>query len=298
MKKVLLSAFALVALAVAAAGQSQYSLTQPAPHYATLKTLSAAPSPERAWMDTISFPMQEYSRAALANTLIRTAYLLPEDEAALPSLVSYPANSSEQTRAELDYLLQLQNKRTTQQIGRAQYIAEIGSTPLIINPTDSLYEENRRQLFYIAEPVGPWYNPTNFPATTRLLMNCIQDIRATEFRLKRHFNRARPYHLEPKLKPLARIGSPAFASGHTLWAFSQAYLFAEIIPEQKQIFLGRAEEVRWSRELMGIHFPSDNEASRMISEKLLTLWLKNPKFVADLNAAKEEWKTKNQTFKN
>jgi acid phosphatase (class A) len=265
-------------------------------HYKTLTALSSAPNPARASLDAIEYPWAEYSKNALTNSLLRTVYLSQEDEAKLPTLINFPANSSDQTRAELDYLLMLQSSRTKEQITRAEYIANIGSFPNIINPTDPDYAENRKQLFYIATPVGEWFNDKNFPLTTNLLMNCIQDIRVTEFRLKRHFKRPRPYHLEPKLNPLARINSPSFASGHTLWAFTQAYLFGEIIPEKREQFLNLAEEVRWSRELMGIHYPSDNEASRVIGWYLLKYWRNNPQFVADLKKAKTEWTTKKNEF--
>lgn len=265
--------------------------------YKTLAALSPEPNPARARMDLIEYPWVEYSKGALANSLMRTVYLSPEDEARLPLLIRFPANSSDQTRAELDYLLSLQEKRAKEEIARAQYIANIGSFPGIVNPTDPDYAENRRQLFYIATPVADWYNSDNFPETTALLLNCIQDIRATEFRLKRYFKRPRPYHLEPKLQPLARINSPSFASGHTLWAFTQAYIFSEIIPERRGEFLKMAEEVRWSRELMGIHYPSDNEASRVVGWHLFNYWHNNPRFAADMEKAKVEWRARKDSFR-
>ena len=277
--------------------QTVTSLEPISKHYKTLASLDNTAKSKRYYLDTISFPWSEYSRSAITNSLLRTVYIGEEDEAKLPSLISYPANSSDQTKSELDYLLDLQASRTEDQIKRAEYIGQIGSTPSIINPADSDYAANRNQLFYIAQHVGEWYNPQNFPATTRLLMNAIQDIRVTEFRLKRFFKRPRPYHLEPRLKPLARIGSPSFASGHTLWAFTQAYLFSEMIPQKKSEFVDRAEEVRWSRELMGIHYPSDNEASRIIAWHLLQSWKKNPQFVYDLEQARIEWEQKKNNFK-
>lgn len=273
-------------------GQNFHALEPIGKHYKTQAELSPLPHSSRANMDTITYPWIEYSKGAMANSLMRTYYLSQEDEAKLPGLIRFPANSSDQTRAELDYLLLLQNKRTKQEIDRANFIAEIGSWPNIINPTDPDYKENRKQLFYIAISVGEWFNDENFPATTQLLLNCIQDIRVTEFRLKRHFKRPRPYHLEPRLTPLARISSPSFASGHSLWAFTEAYIFSEIIPEKREEFLKMADEVRWSRELMGIHYPSDNEASRVIGWYLLKYWYNNPQFVSDLDKAKAEWATK------
>ena len=277
--------------------QNFHALEPISKHYKTLGELSALPGPARASMDTINYPWIEYSKGALTNSLMRTYYLSQEDEAKLPGLIQFPANSSDQTKAELDYLLTLQNKRTKQEIDRANFIANIGSWPTIINPTDPDYKENRKQLFYIASPVGEWFNNENFPAITQLLLNCIQDIRVTEFRLKRHFKRPRPYHLESRLNPLARINSPSFASGHTLWAFTEAYIFSEIIPEKREDFLKMAEEVRWSRELMGIHYPSDNEASRVIAWYLLKYWYNNPQFVSDMENAKIEWLTKKEKLK-
>jgi acid phosphatase (class A) len=260
------------------------------PAYKQIKDLSISPVETRKFLDTVKFPWSEYSKGALSNALWRTSYLLPKDEAKLPELIKYPANSSEQTRAELDYLLKLQNNRNKKEIERAEYIANIGSWPNILNPLDSDFNENRQQLFYILSTVtGQKINYKDYPATTQLLMNCIQDIRVTEFRLKKHFKRPRPYHLEPALKPLARINSPSFPSGHSLWSYTEAYLFGELIPDKRQEFIKTAAEVRWSRELMGIHYPSDNEASRVIGWYLLKYWYKNRQFVADLKKAKTEW---------
>ncbi|MES1214495.1 MAG: phosphatase PAP2 family protein [Bacteroidota bacterium] len=287
----LFSSYNLKALA-----QSNRELEPIKRHYKTQAALSSAVNPSRSFMDTIKYPWSEYSQNALTNMFVRTVYLSKVDEAKLPGLIKPPANSSDKTRAELDYLLSLQNNRTKDQIDRAQYIANIGSWFNILNPDDPDYNENRKQLFYIAEELGDWYNYQNFPATTKLLLNCIQDIRVTEFRLKFHFKRARPYHLEPQLHPLARINSPSFASGHSLWSFTEAYIFSEIIPEKREMFLAKAEEVRWSRELMGIHYPSDNEASRVIGWYLVKFWYNNPQFVADMQKAKIEWLNKKGKF--
>ena len=297
LQKAFLSVSILLFFCLTAFAQWMHPLEPIGKHYKTLAALNPAPNPDRAALDLIEHPWAEYGKGAIANSLMRTYYLSPEDEAKLPNLIKFPANSSDQTRAELDYLLSLQNSRTKEQIARAEYIADFGSFPNIVNPTNPDYAANRQQLFYIAAPsVGEWFNDKNFSDTTNLLMNCIQDIRVTEFRLKRFFKRARPYHLEPKLQPLARINSPSFASGHSLWSFTEAYIFSEIIPEKREQFLNGAEEVRWSRELMGIHYPSDNEASRVVGWYLLNYWYHNPQFVADLEKAKIEWKAKKIHF--
>jgi acid phosphatase (class A) len=258
--------------------------------YKPLQEKNTGPNKTRQPLDTVQYPWTEYSKGALGNALWRTVYLSAQDEAKLHALVTLPANSSDQTRADLDYLLQLQNNRTQKEKDRAEYIANIGSWPNIVNPTDPDYEENRQQLFYIINTAtGKQHRYKDYPATTAFLMNCIQDIRVTEFRLKQHFKRPRPYHLEPALKPLTRINSPSFPSGHSLWSYTEAYIFGELVPEKRQDFIKVALEVQWSRELMGIHYPSDNEASRIIAWHLLDSWMKNPQFVADLQKARLEW---------
>src|SRR5687767_159889 len=261
LRSIILLFFAMLAGLQVCVGQTIPPLEPADNNYKPLTGLSSASNKQRARLDTIQYPWSEYSKGALGNALWRTVYLLPEDEAKLPGLVQVPANSSDQTSAELDYLLKLQNSRTKKEIDRAQYIANIGSWPNILNPTDPDYNENRQQLYYILSTVtGQQYNYKDYPATTKFLMNCIQDIRVTEFRLKYVFKRPRPYHLEPALQPLTRINSPSFPSGHSLWAYTEAYLFGELLPAKRQDFIKVAAEVRWSRELMGIHYPSDNEA--------------------------------------
>lgn len=292
----LAAALAIVSFAPSVNAQLVHPLEPVSAHYEKQASLSSAPDSARAALDRIEYPWTEYSKNALTNSLLRSVYLLPEDEPKLVVAVRFPANSSARTRAELDFLLELQAKRTPEQIARAEVLAKIGSWPQIVNPTDPDYAENRQHLFHIGAALGDWFNPANFPETTDLLMGCIQDIRATEFRLKRHFVRPRPYHLEERLKPLARINSPAFVSGHTLWAFAQALLFSEIVPEKRAEFLKRAEEIRWSRELLGIHYPSDNEGARVVAWHLLEAWHRNPKFVADLQKAKIEWMAKKASF--
>ena len=47
---------------------------------------------------------------------------------------------------------------------------------------------------------------------------------------------------------------------------------------------------------MGIHYPSDNEGSRVVAWHLLDTWGRNPKIGADLQRAKIEWAAKKGAF--
>jgi len=252
---------------------------------------SDTPSPVRAWMDTIKFPAAEYSNS-IVYTLVKPYYLSDAQVNSLASGVRFPANSSDQTRKELDYLLELESKRTPEVVERVTYLANIGYWPTAdILPDHPQYKQNLKDLFFEGrEIIGDRVTAENLPKTAILLKGVMRDMRIMEFTIKYRLLRPRPYHLEPNLHSLAKINSPSFASGHTLWAFTQAFTWSLIVPEKEKEFLALAEEIRKSREIMGIHFPSDNDAARQVAARMIQYYLDNKQFRDDLAAAREEWK--------
>jgi acid phosphatase (class A) len=260
-------------------------------HYKELQAYSAAPNTARAWMDTIKYPPVEYS-GSIVYLLVKPYYLTDAQVKALSEGVKFPANSSNQVRKELDYMLELQAKRTDDQVKRVTFLGDIGYWPSVnLVPTHLQYQQNLKDLFFEGrELMGEDVNAMNLPKVSKLLQGVMQDMRIMEFTIKYKLLRPRPYHLEPKLAPLTKINSPSFASGHTLWAFIQAFTWSEVVPEKRQDFITLAEEIRRSREIMGIHYPSDNEASRQVCFSMLQYYLQNPAFQKDLRDAIAEWK--------
>lgn len=242
----------------------------------------------RANLDTISFPLdgRTFGKQFIG---IEPAYLSEDDVNVLKTSLKFPANSSVQTRAELDYLLQWESKRTKENEARAMEIARIGYWPSL-DKGDDANEHNLEHLFWeYREVVTKKYDLKDYPFTVKLLRGVTRDMRIMEFTVKYHLLRARPYHLEPRLNPMARISSPSFASGHTLWAYIQAFTWSELLPSKRKEFLNIAYEVGESREIMGIHYPSDEESARVLAHEMLLLMSKNQQFKADLTKAKLEW---------
>ena len=263
-------------------------------HYKELQELSATPNPDRLPLDKISFPPEDYRSGTLIYVMAAPEYLTPDQVRDLKKSLQFPANSSDQTKAELNFLMNWQQKRTAAQEQRASNVlAPIGYWPHVsLLKNHNRYEENMQHLFYLGRTVmGDKCNPKNYPATAKLLEGITKDMRIMEFTVKYHLLRARPYHLEPKLRPLARISSPSFASGHTLWAYIQAFAWSELIPDKRKEFLELAYEVGESREIMGIHYPSDEEAARVLAHRMLTAMWNNTKFKADMEKARLEWKS-------
>lgn len=295
MKKITVLTF-LVALALSAHSQ-KIKLAGVSDHYKSLQEISGQPNATRAWMDTLKFPAAEYGNS-IVYLIVKPYYLTDSEVKNLSESVKFPANSSDQVRKELDYLLDLQNKRTPEQVTRVEFLGNIGYWPSVnMVPSHQAYEQNLKDLFFEGrELLGEEVNANNFPKISKLLQGIMQDMRIMEFTIKYKQLRARPYHLDSSLKPLARIGSPSFASGHTLWAFIQAFTWSEIIPEKQKDFIALAEEIRRSREILGIHYPSDNEASRQVAYRMMQRYFKNESFVKDFNAAVAEWKVVSQKY--
>lgn len=291
MKKVFLYCLLILLGPSTFAQKVNRTLAPAAGHYKDLQSLNTTSNSQRAWMDTIKYPAAEYG-SSIVFLLVKPYYLSEAQVKSLRESVKFPANSSDQTRKELDYLLELQGKRTPEQTKRVEFLGNIGFWPQVnLIPDHNSYQQNLKDLFFEGrELMGDKVTAENFPKLSKLLAGVMQDTRVMEFNIKYTLFRPRPYHLESRLEPLTKINSPSFASGHTLWAFIQAYTWSEVVPEKQKEFIALAEEIRRSREIMGIHYPSDNEASRQVAYKMLTYYFQNDAFKKDLKEAVAEWK--------
>lgn len=293
MKKVLL----IISMLLGSYGfsQSLHPLEPSKNHYLALKKLNDGPNAERSSLDGIHFTPNEYKSLALSYILMTPVYLTHDQIIELKKGTVFPANSSDQTQAELEFLLDWQKKRTAAQVQRAaQFFAPIGYWPHINVMKDHPgHEANRQHAMFEGRTVlGEECTAENYPKTFALLQGVTQDMRIMEFTVKYHLLRPRPYVLERKLKPLAIMGSPSYASGHTLWAYIQAFVWSELLPDKRKAFLDLAYEIGESREIMGIHYPSDEEAARVLAHEMLSNMWSNPRFETDFKAAQSEWRTR------
>ena len=256
-------------------------------HYQRLSVIDRRANPARAGLDTLRFPLSEASKGSFVSTRLRGVYL-PTDVPALLDVPAPPANSSEQTRAELDFLLDLQAKRTPAEVERYTKLAAIYHSPTTSNPHDPDYVRNWNSLFHVGSPLGAWYRYQELPVTAKLLSGVIQDATYYFFTLKYRINRPRPYALEPRLQPIEKPGHPAYPSGHSAASYVNAYVLGEIAPQLTPEFLKMAAEMAYSREVIGVHYPSDSEVSRVWARQFVNELLRQPRFRADLAKAKAE----------
>ncbi|MDO6388845.1 phosphatase PAP2 family protein [Pontibacter sp. BT731] len=235
-------------------------------------------------LDDITFPEADFTRGAYLK--LRTVYLdVPVRKFRLKP---FPANTSAETRAELDFLLYLQKTRNAEAINRTETMASVYFDPLTTNPTDVDYSRNLNSLFYIGRDLGPWFNAEKLPVTSQVLQNVIQDATYYIFSLKKEFNRPRPYQLDSRIENLEAPGHASYPSGHSSTSHVHAYILGHIFPEYQDHFEGVASEMAFSRETRGVHYPSDSEAGKEFARQFVHELMKSRKFRTDLESMKKE----------
>lgn len=282
----------LACLAISALAQTPKKVNRHevpvAAHYRQLAALSRVPESASAPLDSVRFPASRASAASLAALKLPTIYVHEfRSELRLPPP---PANSSAQTKAELDYLLRIQDVRKPDQVEQARQMAEVYYIPMLTDSTHPHYKANVSSLFFVGSPAGDWFNARNLPVLTKLLERVHQDASHTYYTLKYQYNRPRPYQLDPRLQPLEQASSPSYPSSHGSAAYINAYLFSELEQQLTPQFLAKAFQVTQSREVLGVDYPSDGEAARVWARSFVNYLLGNPAFKEDWKAVRAEWK--------
>jgi hypothetical protein len=224
--------------------------------------LAAAP------LDDIRF--EAWGKWAVSRLEAPSHFLDREALIAVP-VRSPPENSSAETRAELDELLQLQKERTRIQVKMITKHLDYDSV------CAAVLAATHRKL-------------TRAPKTKALLRHVQMDASLAIFHAKKRFNRARPHQLEPRLHPAIPVPEhPAYPSHHALQGYMVARTLALLFPESSEDLMDAGVQIGREREIAGIHYPSDSKAGRALGEELFARLQQNEKYLAEVEAAKTEW---------
>jgi acid phosphatase (class A) len=131
---------------------------------------------------------------------------------------------------------------------------------------------------------------SRLPATMALLVIVQQEAERVIDAAKLNFARVRPYGIDPAL-PHCGSGSnvnKSYPSGHAGFGWSVGWTLARLLPEQASAVLARAHDYGISRELCGVHFASDLEASHVIGVLVSERLLSDPRLSVQIAAARAE----------
>jgi len=217
---------------------------------------------------------QEWEPKFLAYTKKRAKYL-PLDWKKKIIIPAPPKNSSERTKAELEYLTTLTTKRRD---AKGEIEAEV------INDNLKWGEYTYKTLTKGAR----------YPQTSKLILATYEELAIVCFYSKQRFNRVRPSILASKMR--MKLGTvvkipnhPAYPSGHSIEAFTFAYILQVLDPKNAESFRVDATRIAHNREIGGLHYPSDSEAGRQIARQLVDLLLEDEGYQLLIERARSEW---------
>ena len=258
-------------------------LTPISGHYKDLAKLSPKAMPDSS--DRKQFPLEGLSPKNALKLLLKPQYLL------LPAsdfkIIDFPANSSAQTKAENEFLLKLQaTARSEEKVKESLEFANV-YYDVFVKVGDAKYEIFQKNLFHIGRQIAG-FTPENLPITAKMMTKVWSDATYYFWALKFKFNRTRPYMIDSRIKNLDNTNFQAYPSGHASASYVAAYIYQELVPEKTNLFVQNAYDMAFSREILGVHYPSDSEAGRVFARQFVNELLKNEAFKKDFMEAQNE----------
>lgn len=165
-----------------------------------------------------------------------------------------PKNSSQKTRKELEKISTMTQSRTRKEL---DLIYIVDNEPL------QLFEN--------------FLQAKNLPFPHITFIDYYNILEQYIYALKYYFNRARPeqiapyYNLDIDILYTDTHQTPSYPSGHTMYSELAAYIASEKYPEYKKDFFELSNYCGLGRILQGVHYPSDNAASKLAVSKLYPL---------------------------
>lgn len=162
-----------------------------------------------------------------------------------------PLNSSEETEKELKFISKKTLNRSSSDI---ELVYKVDKNPL--------------NLFYELLDANGLILPKN------KFHNYYNIVEQYIYALKIYFNRARPfqlakiYNINIDVLRTETHHTPAYPSGHTMYAALAAHILSDLYPEFENKFFQLADLCGMARIIQGVHFPSDNRASFLATQIL------------------------------
>lgn len=164
----------------------------------------------------------------------------------------FPANSSDETRNELDYLLDITTDMDDDDF-KFCYLLEMHHYDF---------------LALVGKKLG-------LNVDKEMVKQLCDNINPVLFYLKDVFNRPRPYQLAKEFKlPIFPIiqtdaSSASYPSGHSLDFLVTLYHFGKLKPEAAEEIDEFYHKIKRVRELSGVHYPSDRKVSEYLFKQLV-----------------------------
>jgi acid phosphatase (class A) len=181
-----------------------------------------------------------------------------------------PAQNSDQTKNDIDEMLELQKKRM---------------------PGDSAYAaaDQDPDVFRFSTLLGPKFNKDSLPITAAFFTKVINNAKVIVDPVKEFWKRPRPSRFDRRIHPCIEVPqSGSFPSGHSTIGNLCAILLANMLEENRAEIFKRGWDYARNRVIGGVHYPSDVDAGRIAATVIAAALFRNGDFKNDFNASKAE----------
>ena len=150
--------------------------------------------------------------------------------------------------------------------------------------------DNTLTVFAFAGNVlGPNFNKEKLVITTPFFERVYRDQIEACKEVKEHFNRKRPFVLDPGIKPIIKQPANAsYPSGHATTGYVYATVLSMMAPEKAHALFDRAAIYGNNRVIAGVHFPTDVESGKVSAAVIVNALIQQPLFMRDFEQAKKE----------
>ena len=203
---------------------------------------------------------------------MKTPWFVDPAQLTLASVLSSPPDPDSATgKADLAEVRHVEQSRTPAEVKAAQY------------------DDTHEDIFIYSTVLGNRFNSSLLPHTAALSAHLRNDAGIIDNPLKERFARQRPYNFDVTLHPVCETNKEgSYPSGHTLNGYLYAFTLAEIVPEEHDAILRRAEEYAFHRVVCGSHYVTDVQASRQIASFVFGYLLATPRYREELRDATTE----------
>lgn len=128
---------------------------------------------------------------------------------------------------------------------------------------------------------------------TRALLRLVDEETAAVIGLsKDFFGRTRPWGVDGAIHPCEDVAGKkptrGYPSGHAGLGWSVGWTLAQLMPDRAGAILARAREYAVNREVCGVHFGSDTEASHVVGTLVASTLFHDPRLAGLVEAARNE----------
>ncbi|HEX2964929.1 MAG TPA: phosphatase PAP2 family protein [Syntrophorhabdaceae bacterium] len=199
-----------------------------------------------------------------------TFYIAPS-QVALSKVIQPPPANSQAQKDDLKAVQAAQKTRTEAQIKTA------------------LADNSVLTVFFANDVLGPNFTKENLKIAAPFFDRVFADQIEACLEIKEHFNRQRPFVIDPEIKPIyQQSANPSFPSGHATTGYVYTIILSMMVPEKTQELYDRAEAYGRNRVIAGVHFPTDVEAGRVSAAVIVNALIQQPLFMRDFERAKKE----------